>query len=249
MLQAGDELGNKYAGAHKKKSRQSRGASVLTRTINLCLFQSWGRQSPCKIPAGMSSISVNLSIPLCVGSGLMDWFCHFCSVHSMLTWKSAGRLWGKVIAVLTLTLTSFSPVRSWVLVLWDWGGGEHRVSFSGSWLVYPAMRLRSFRRETVVSASRATWLGVKTREEEREIRGNSPSQRATGSLLPKYSMECWCSFYPRGLAWTDDQAWAVQNIWAISLSLTLYSSGRCSLWFMIPRPVAVDAAEIINNIA
>lgn len=89
---------------HIKKSRQSRRASVLARTINLCLFQSQGWPNQCKIPVGMSSISVNLSIPLCVGSGVMDWFCHFCSVHSMLTWKGASRLWGKVIAVPALTL-------------------------------------------------------------------------------------------------------------------------------------------------
>lgn len=92
MLQAGDELRDKYAGAHKKKSRQSGGARVLARTINLCLFQSQGWPNQCKIPAGMPSISVNLSIPLCVGSGVMDWFCHFCSAHSVLTWKGAGGL-------------------------------------------------------------------------------------------------------------------------------------------------------------
>lgn len=75
----------------------------------------------------MSSISVNLSIPLCVGSGVMDWFCHFCSVHSVLTWKGAGRLWGKVIAVPGLTLTySLLGISCTFLT------GKHRVSF---WLL------------------------------------------------------------------------------------------------------------------
>lgn len=93
-LQAGDELANKYAGAHKKnQDNQEEPASSLG-PINLCLFQSEGRPNQCKNPAGVSSISVNLSIPLCVGSGVMDWFCHFCSVHSMLAWKGAGRWWG-----------------------------------------------------------------------------------------------------------------------------------------------------------
>lgn len=90
-LQAGDELANKYAGAHKKnQDNQEEPASSLG-PINLCLSQSEGRPNQCKNPAGVSSISVNLSIPLCVGSGVMDWFCHFCSVHSMLAWKGAGR--------------------------------------------------------------------------------------------------------------------------------------------------------------
>lgn len=129
MLQAGDELGNKYAGAHKKKSRQSRGASVLARTINLCLFQSQGWPNQCKIPAGMSSISVNLSIPLCVGSGVMDWFCHFCSVHSMLTWKGAGRLRAKVTAVPALTLRG--------ALRWDHGAVSIGVPF---WFQEPQLK-------------------------------------------------------------------------------------------------------------
>lgn len=73
----------------------------------------------------MSSISVNLSIPLCVGSGVMDWFCHFCSVHSMLTWQGAGRLWGKVIVAPALTLMYSLP--------WDPSHPGNVVSPSESW--------------------------------------------------------------------------------------------------------------------
>lgn len=115
MLHACDELGNKYAEAHKERAgavgggepRQSRRAGVLAWTINLCLFQSESWPNQCKIRAGMSSISVNLSIPLCVGSCVMDWFCHLCSAHSMLTWKSAVRLWRRVITVPALTRTYY----------------------------------------------------------------------------------------------------------------------------------------------
>lgn len=52
----------------------------------------------------------------------MDWFCHLCSVHSMLTWQGAGRLWEKVIVVPALTLT--------YSLLWDPSHlGERGVSF------------------------------------------------------------------------------------------------------------------------
>ena len=54
----------------------------------------------------------------------MDWFCHFCSVNSMLTWKGASRLWGKVIASQAWpSLTLFCGIMS------TFPFGEHGVSF------------------------------------------------------------------------------------------------------------------------
>lgn len=98
-----DELGHKYAKKEAlhwwqkrgEKKRQSRMAAVFGWTINLCLFQSALWPKRCKIRVGMSSISVSASVPFCVGrrAPVMDWFCHLCSVHSMLTWKGRAGLW------------------------------------------------------------------------------------------------------------------------------------------------------------
>lgn len=61
-----DELGNKYAKkARLGKKEAIKGSSGPGWTINLCLFQSRPWPKRCKIRAGMSSISVSSSVPLC----------------------------------------------------------------------------------------------------------------------------------------------------------------------------------------
>lgn len=82
-----------------KGGGQSRVAAVPGWTINLCLFQLPLGPKLCKIQAGMSSISVSSSVPFCAGrwAAVMDWFCHLCSVHSMLTWRGRARLWMRAL--------------------------------------------------------------------------------------------------------------------------------------------------------
>lgn len=97
---APDELGNKYAkkgfhrGGGRGKKKAIKESSGPGWTINLCLFQLRVWLKWCKIRAGMSSISVSSSVPLCVDTpGVIDWFCHSGSVHSMLTRKGRVGLW------------------------------------------------------------------------------------------------------------------------------------------------------------
>lgn len=96
-------------GRREGKKRQSRIAAVPGWTINLCLFQSHPWPKWCKIQAGMSSISVSSSVPFCAGwrATMMYWFCHLCSVHSMLTWKGRVGLWREGLLVARLWLDIF----------------------------------------------------------------------------------------------------------------------------------------------
>lgn len=148
----------------------------------------------------------------------MDWFCHFGSVHSMLTWKGAGRLWGKVIAVPALTLTSsllwghgylsVSWCWTWcLLVAPGWSAQRPHVGWSS---VESQVSLLKWKSAYRFSFPRNSWPWIKTREEKIRNLG-SGTQTLRHHMAPRVAVCLLVSLSKLRLVFSSRKSMVLSN--------------------------------------